>query len=121
MGKMGKTQLWLNETFGTIEECIQDAKQFEREDGKRIGLIHIGETEEFVPRANVGMILDEIEGEAINQCGEAGIYWIEGDLLDKKHREELQEEIDKAIHAWLRKHGRYPKIYAVKNIKKYDI
>lgn len=109
-------EVWNNDTFDTIEECFLDAKWF---DDDNHNVVYIGENIPYIPTVDVEHILCDLEEQASEQCGEVGDYWVAYDPNKKQELEELQENIDKVVHGWLKKYNRYPDIGSIKNIKDY--
>lgn len=122
-------EFWNNGTFDTVEECIEDAIQFlktEIEDSDEYPtVVYIGENREFVPEVDGLNILEHLEEQASEQCGEISNDWETYDWKDREKRDkeisELENELNKVVIDWLTKYKRMPNFYTVENIKEYPL
>ena len=125
----GDAEFWNNGTFDTVDECIEDAIQFltkEIADSEEYPtVVYIGENREFVPEVDGLQVLEALEEQASEQCGEVGSDWETYDWKDRQKKEkeisELKDELNRVLIDWLTKYGRMPNFYTVENIKEYPL
>lgn len=110
--------IWRNDLFDTEEECIEDAI----EQGYKAGdTIVIGEAEEYTINADVGLLLDRLEEDAYEQCGEIAADW---NIYKKEHEKELEElrkEVTFAVEKFLKKINQEPYFYKIVGIREITI
>ena len=118
---------WNNGGCDTIEERIEEAIH-EISDGMANyaddpTVVYIGEIKKFVPKVDVPRILDALEEQAFEECGEIGGDWQTYDWKKKESSdiEELANDLNKVIIDWLTKYNKMPNFYAVENIKEYPL
>ena len=122
-------EFWNNDSHDTVEGCIEDAicaiTEGEHKYAENPTVIYIGENREFVPEVDGLQVLEALEEQASEQCGEIGSDWETYDWKDKAKRDkevsELEDELNKVLIAWLTKYNRMPNFYAVENIKEYPL
>jgi hypothetical protein len=75
----------------------------------------------FAPYIDAESVLDGIQAQASDFCGEPGDEWYAYD--HKKHDEldELSDELTAVVIAWFEKYGYSPLFWAVENIKEYPL
>jgi len=123
----GDAERWNNDSHDTVEECVEDAicaiTAGEHNYAETPAVVYIGENREFIPRVDVTQILDALEEQAYDECGEIGGDWQTYDWKKKERDdvEELAEELNKVVIAWLTKYSRVPHFYTVENIKEYPL
>ena len=121
----GDAEFWNNDSHDTIEECMEDAIRFltkEIEDSEEYPtVVYIGENREFVPEVDGLRVLEALEEQASEQCGELGGDWEASDWHKREEVAELEEELNKVVIAWLTRYGRMPTFYSVENIKEYPL
>jgi len=116
-------EIWKNDDEDSIEECIAKAKQeildcnYSEDEIPR--LIFIGENIEFVPCVDIDLMLENIEEQANDHCGEVGYEWEAYNHKKFDETEELQDKINKVVHEWMKKYEYYPNFYSIENIKEY--
>ena len=120
-------EVWQNDTFDTIEECIKDARRIVSEEAHYMidceapSVVYIGEVIPFVPTADCTDILDRIEEDAFDHCGEVAELWEPYDYKKKDEIDELDQKLTDVVVEWLKKYGREPHIYNIQKIKEYSL
>lgn len=112
--------IWRSGVFDSVAGCLKEAKE---DFGLALGTaIYVGEVTPFVPRIYATDVLDRLEDNASDECGEIGEEY---EAYDRKEDtailNELSQKLTKVLTNWLRKYGKYPNFYTVSNVKKYEI
>ncbi len=116
----GEAELWQNDICDSVGECIAAAREATKEDGDDHGnRVYVGEIISFVPCVDAASVLDAIEEDAYDHCGDAAEDWRAYDPHMRNELDELSNTLTKLVNDWLKKHGRTPTFYAVKNIRTY--
>ena len=108
------SDLWVRGGFNTIEECIEEAKQLEIN-----GNIMVGEIIPFEPHVNVYSVLEEIEQDASEECGEVGNDWeidTRGNTTDS-----LAEKLTQCVKDWLKETGQEPTFYKIGRTREVEV
>lgn len=92
-------EIWSGFLFDTEQECIQDAVA--TLDYKKGESIAIGQCVPFEPVPNVEMMLEQIEQDAYEECGEVSEDW---NISSRKGREDAFEELEDGIMKLLEKY-----------------
>jgi len=114
--KSENDELWQNGTFETVEDCIADAKEnYEYSAGEDIA---VGVVNNFVAKVDAESVLEAIEEQAYEECGEACEGWIDykNEAVDK-----LQDTLTNCLNEWLKETKQEPEFYGITNIKKVAI
>ncbi|MBC3889482.1 hypothetical protein GH810_14295 [Acetobacterium paludosum] len=121
-------EVWHNNTFDTVEECIEDAKAAVEDENSEFeekhDVIYIAETRQYIPTVDSGAIEDmfaTMADIASDEYGELGSEWEPYDYRKTDEVEELRVSIDAVVMAWLKKHDRYPDFYGLDNIEEYPL
>jgi len=121
-------EFWRNATFDTIEECIQEAKKVMQAYGEEHSVIYIGETEVFEPYVFGTDVMERIEEQAFEECGEAAEGWgiwneirSKGEAESKAAWEELSDKLTEAVNHWLKKYNLVPNFYKIVNIREVPV
>lgn len=108
-------EYWYHDQFETIEECIEDA--IVNYDLRPGDVIYVGETYPWNPTPDVANMLEDMEIDAYEECGECAENW---DITPtKKNMEayiELCDRINLALNEYLKKIGEVPKFFKIENI-----
>lgn len=109
-------ELWRNDIFETVEECVKNAKS--DWNGKKPGdEIAIGTVVPYVVSADVGFMLEQLEQDAYEECGDVTDDW---DVSSRKGHEkefdELQEKVTALVNEYLVKIGEKPSFYKIEDI-----
>lgn len=111
-------EIWDNDEYDTVKECVDAAKaEMDLEEGQ--SYVYVGECVPYSPEADCTDILDRMQEQAAEMCGEVGDNWEPYDWRKKDELEELNDILTVAICAWLKKYGYYPGCYRIQNIREY--
>ena len=112
--------LWQHDVFENIEDCIKDAK--ENYDVSPGNIIFIGEIAHFEITVNAGTVLDLVEDDAQEACGEVASDWYTYDYKnDKATLNELSDQLTECVKNWLEEQNNMPTFYHVTQVKKYEV
>lgn len=118
----GETDIWQHDLFDTIEDCILDAKENYRvESGTEIV---VGEAVPWEPYVWAGNILDHLEEDAYEECGEVAEDWYAYDYKNEEGRKglnEISDKITEIVKQWLKDNGTYPDFYKIENIRTVEV
>ena len=108
-------EMWTHDEFETEEECILDAKEnYKMKQGEQIA---IGKMYPYVVCADVESLLDRLEEDAYEECGEAAENW---EITSRKHfekeRDLLQEKVTECVNEYLKAIGEEPTFYKIDDI-----
>lgn len=109
-------EVWGHEQFDTREECITDAKENYKMDG--LETIAIGIVSPFIPYVDAEDVLEQLEIEAYEHCGEAAEDWID---CKKDEIKKLSEILTKCVNDWLVETKQSPNFYGITDIKTIKI
>lgn len=119
------SEFWNNGTFDSVEECIEDAIQYLTtaidDSDEYPKLVYIGNVREFVPKIGALHILERLEEQAQEECGEIGEDWDAYHYDEKERIAELEDALNKVVIDWLTKYNRMPNFYTVENIMEYPL
>lgn len=109
--KSATDELWQHDCFDTVEECIKDAKE---NYGYEIGeTIAIGETAGFVVNIDAIDVLERLEENAYEECGEVVEGWID---YKKSPFDKLSEKLTACVNEWLKETNQQPTFYHIHSI-----
>ena len=109
-------ELWQHGIFGTKKECIEDAKE---NYGVKAGeTIAIGSTRPFMVSIDAESVLENLEEQAFEECGEACEDWIDYKTEDVKR---LSEALTDCVNKWLEETKQKPNFYQVEDIETVTI
>lgn len=113
-------EIWRNDVFNTIEDCILDAKEnYDIEPGETIA---IGEPVYWEPHVNVYTILNQFEEDAYEECGEIAEDWYAYDYKrDEEKVEQLSDKLTEIVKQWLKDNGTYPTFYKIENVRVVEV
>lgn len=114
------TELWYNDLFDTVEDCIADARDnYMVEIGETIA---VGEVVPYEPYVMADNILDELEEDAYEECGEVAEDWNAYSWKDDKESlDELSNKLTEIVRQWLKDNGTYPYFYKIENVKTVEV
>ena len=115
--------IWMNECFDSVEECIEDAKSNSEIDD---GTIYIGECEPVsIDGIDFDSVLDSVEQDMYDQVGEVSEGWRIGYISGNKERAAVIEKYDKKlldlVMEYLKEINEVPNFYKIKNVKEYTV
>lgn len=116
-------ELWYNGSEDSIEDCIEAAKQVVTDEDYQTDeppqKVYIGENIPYIPAVDVESILEHLQEQAYDQCGEVGYDWDAYDHKKKEEMQELEEKLNEVVSEWLKKYNYYPNMWNVENIKEH--
>lgn len=115
--------IWMNDKFDSVEECIDDARnKYEIDDGT----IYIGECEPVeITGIDFDSVLDSVEMSVYDEVGEVSENWNIGYLRGDEQRKVVIEKYDKKlldlVMEYLKEINEVPNFYKVRNVKEYKV
>lgn len=104
------SEVWGNGKFYSIEECIENAK----EEGYRAGeTIYIGRCVDFEACVDAGDVIERLQEEAYEHCGEVSDGWIDWKNDDVNV---LSERLTSCVNEWLKETDQEPSFYHITDI-----
>lgn len=108
-------ELWQHGDFETVEKCILDAKEnYCMKSGEQIA---IGTIYLYTVCADVDSLLERLEEDAYEECGEAAVNW---EITSRKHFDKemdiLQKKVTKCVNEYLEAIGEEPTFSKIDNI-----
>ena len=115
-----ETDIWRHDVFDTVEDCILDAKEnYCIETGTEIV---VGEVVPWEPYVDAFDILNELQFQAYNECGEITENWYSYDCKkDKEKIQQLSEKLTEIVKLWLKENGTYPNFYTIENVQVVEV
>lgn len=104
-------ETWTNDTFDTVEECLNEAQRDTYYEGQ---IIYIGEVIPYKFVVDADDVLERLGEQAFNEIGEVAYDW-----PFYKHDEslaELSDALTKCVTDWLKKRNDLPSFYRVDHI-----
>ena len=113
-------EYWTKDVFDSVEDCIEDAK--ENYDIKPGETIVIGEPFYWEPYVDAFNILERLEEDAWDECGEVSEGWDTYNYeKDKEKVEQLSEKLTEIVRQWLKNNGTYPNFSIIKNVRVIEV
>jgi hypothetical protein len=107
-------EIWTHGEFETVEECIKDAKEnYHMEPGRKIA---VGITEFYEISVDADRVLEDMEADAYDECGESAEGW-NLQYPGQEAVQELSKKLTEITKEWLEKHNNIPHFYKVEGIK----
>jgi len=108
-------ELWGHDQYKTEEECILDAKEnYGVESGDSVA---IGTVYPYTASVDVDSLLEQLEQDAYEECGDAAEYW---DISSRKHYDEqidiLHFAITECVEKYLASINEIPSFYRIDDI-----
>lgn len=115
-----ETDIWRHDIFDTVEDCILDAKEnYCIETGTEIV---VGEVVPWEPYVDAFDILNELQFQAYDECGEITENWYSYDCKkDKEKVQQLSEKLTEIVKLWLKENGTYPNFYTIENVQVVEV
>ena len=113
--------IWDNDSHDTIEECISAAREDNRMNGYGYTKVYIGENAMFIPRVDAEAVLEALEMDGYDFCGEAADSWESFDPKQKEELEELSMALTTVVTGWLAKYAYAPTMCQVDHVIGYDL
>lgn len=119
----GEAEVWWD-CGASIEDCIDQAREENTTDrGGEYKTVFIGERVPFdiAENLNVEALLESLEEEAYEFCGDAASGWEPYDYKKPAEINELRQAVAMVVIGWLEKYGRSPRFCAIENVAEYDL
>ena len=111
-------ELWGNDTFDTIEDCVEDAAEYNDEDCQ---FVFVGEVVPYKTSIDLESMFEKLEEQVYEEVGDAGYDWNAYDYKKQDELEELRKQLEPIIFEWQKKHGYYQEFYRIVNVKRYPL
>lgn len=113
-------EMWMHDEFDTIEYCIEDAK--ENYDVEVGDTIVVGEVVPYEVSVFAGHVLEDLEQNAYEECGEAAEDWETFNYKEDRDKlDELSDQLTEVVKAWLKKYNRMHDFYKIENIEIVEV
>ena len=119
-----RDDIWTSDTFDTIKECVEDAKQYMDSNPceRKRDHIFVGENVPFTPHVNAEDVLELIENDACDKCGEVANDWYSYDSQSMTvELAKLSLNLTSVVTKWLKENNREPFFYSIRDVKKVFI
>lgn len=115
-----ETDIWKHDIFGTVDDCIADAKEnYCIDPGTEIV---VGEVVPWEPYVDAFDILNELEFHAYDECGEIAENWYSYYCeKDKEKVQQLSEKLTEIVKQWLKENGTYPNFCTIENVNVVEV
>lgn len=113
-------EIWGNGVFDTEGECIKDyLKNYAGESPQES--IFIGKVVPFIVSVDGGSVIDQLEENAMDECGECSEGWEPscGKTIDDWN--ELDKKLTDVIIDWLKKHNDMPTFYKITDVGEVSV
>lgn len=111
-------EVWRN-SGDTIEECISEAKWEKEYREMAEDYVYIGEIEAHEPEIDIEYLIDNIQEQAYEECGESCEGWLDG--LKKEDMKKLEERLNKVFADWLEETKNQPYFGNFAKVSKYNL
>lgn len=113
-----RAEVFYGGPYNSIEEALRRAPN-------DLGLtapcaVYIGESDAFWPHIDAWSVLEQLECDAHEHCGEVSAQW-RPSSEPTPALDELSSALDAVLEQWMEKRKLTPTIAGVKNVKRYDI
>lgn len=102
---------WPNDTFDTIEECLNEARCNPYYEGQ---IIYVGEAIPYTFTVDAENMLERLGEQAFYEVGEAVGDWPYSE--PSEDLDKLAEKLTECVTEWLREHNDLPSFYKVGNV-----
>ena len=110
-------EYWQSAICESVEECIKEARECDV-----VGdTIFIGEIEPYEIHVDADALLEHIEEEACNECGESAWDWIPSRDISQDDINMFSFKLTNIVKSWLKEHNVYPTFYNIINIREVNI
>lgn len=106
-------ELWMKGTFSTLNDIFEDAIDSGIKPGETIA---IAEAIPYMPQIDVCDVLEKVEQDAYEECGDAAEQWLEF-KRGYVRSDELQIEMQRVFVEWLQKTNQMPSFYKLEHIR----
>lgn len=110
------------ELFSGIYDSIEEAlrlgpAEHDLEPGQSI---YIGEFNVFQPHIDFDTLIEQLQSDCDEHCGEASDLW-DPRSASKEERAELETELNDVLQRWMEKHKCLPACGQVTNVKQFTV
>lgn len=112
--------IWQHGTFDTVEECVHDYLENYAVDIPQ-EYIFVGIVEPYKINIDSGNIIEMLEQQAFDECGEVAENWYPSSIKDNSGWEELDENITKMIINFLELHNEMPTFYNIVDVREVAV
>lgn len=109
-------ELWQNDTYDTVEECLNEARRNPYYEGQNI---YIGEVTPYTFAVDTEGVLERLNEQAFYEVGEAVGDWPYSE--PSEDLDKLAEKLTECVTEWLREHNDLPSFYKVGNVRAIGI
>lgn len=117
-----EADIWRHDVFDTVDDCIADAKEnYCIETGTEIV---VGEVVHWEPYVDANSVLERLEEDAYEECGEVAEDWYAYDYKSEEGRkslDKLSDRLTEIVGQWLKGNGTYPTFYMIKNVEVVEV
>lgn len=113
-------EFWRHDKFDTVKECVADYLE-NYTDGNPQESIFVGEVEQFVISVDGSRVIESVEENAYDECGECAEDWEPSTGKTLSDWTELDEQLTKVVVDWLKKHNDMPSFYNVVDIREVKV
>ena len=103
--------IWQHNYFESKEEALEDAKINVEEE---IEGVYVGQVKEFAPHVSAYSIIDQLQEDACELCGEASDYYL--NKISSEQEQELTDMMTSAFNVWSEKYNHDPSFYSIDNM-----
>lgn len=109
-------EMWRNDEFDTIEECVAEAEK----ENPEAEVVYIGEIVPFDFVVDSTDVLERLEEKA-SDFSDIGHDWDAFSLKEKDELDELDEKLTIVVKEWMKKYGYTPTFYIVTNVSEHRL
>ncbi len=108
--------IWEHGIFPSIEKCVEDYLKNYDKDFPQQEVIYVGECERYTFCVNGRKVIDDLEEQALYECGECAESWEPSLFKTSENWNELNGQLTKVVTDWLEKHYDMPYFYSIVNV-----
>ncbi|HBF65992.1 MAG TPA: hypothetical protein DDW34_09885 [Clostridium sp.] len=108
-------EVWEHGYFESVEKCVEDYLKNYASDSPQ-NTIYVAECERYIFSVDGSAVIDNLEGQAFDECGEAAEGWEPSSGIRDESWSELDEQLTKVVTNWLKKHGDMPNFYSIVSV-----
>ncbi|KAF5039609.1 hypothetical protein DSECCO2_542090 [anaerobic digester metagenome] len=113
-------EVWEHGYFESVEKCVEDYLKNYAGDSPQ-GTIYVAECERYIFSVDGSAVIDNLEGQAYDECGECSEGWEPSSGIGSESWAELDEQLTKVVCDWLKKHNDMPDFYSIVNVKEVSV
>lgn len=105
--------------YSTKEEAISAGKEEIRKISAKALIFYVGKVSRPKPRLFAENIIDDLISGAESMYGDTADNFLE--YVSKKHKEELEREVNKVVEEWIDNHDFMTCVFLVEKIEKIEV